>query len=156
MSERWPMFDIKRDNAIIEAGGFWCSACLSGKPVGEQSPDQRYCQGCYDFLLNEAELEGRRAGDWRPTKGKRVSEPSASIVLAIGNSVSSGNAGCDTVAYEGLYGTQGVTDLVTDRLRLLASQGMSCRAIERELLKDNVTISYRTIARRLKGQGVLV
>ena len=45
-------FDIKRDMAIAKAGGFFCQACLVGKPAGEQSPDGRYCQGCYAFLQN--------------------------------------------------------------------------------------------------------
>ena len=43
-------FDIKRDRAIIKASGFFCQTCLVGKPASEQSPDKRYCQGCYDFL----------------------------------------------------------------------------------------------------------
>ena len=35
---------------------FFCHACLLDKPATEASPDPRYCQGCYDFLLQEAEL----------------------------------------------------------------------------------------------------
>lgn len=49
-------FDIKRDPEIEKAGGFFCEGCLVGKPAVEQSPDPRYCQGCYDFLLDEATL----------------------------------------------------------------------------------------------------
>ncbi len=41
---------IKQDNEIIAAGGFWCHACLVGKPVGKQSLDPRYCQGCYESI----------------------------------------------------------------------------------------------------------
>ncbi len=156
MSEHWPMFDIKRDNAIIEAGGFWCSACLSGKPAGEQSRDPRYCQGCYDGLMIEAKLLGRRAGNWRPKKGKRVAEPTTGSVVMVDNDVSSKNMDCDTVAHEGFPGRQGVTAIMQDTIRVLAGQGMSCRVIEKELLKENITVSYRTIARHLKGQGVLV
>ena len=46
-------FDIKHDGAIINAGGFWCEACLIGKPGSDTSPDPRYCQDCYGFLLKE-------------------------------------------------------------------------------------------------------
>jgi len=49
-------FDIKRDTATVKAGGFFCQACLVGRSAGEQSPDKRYCQGCYDFLQ-----DGRKA-----------------------------------------------------------------------------------------------
>lgn len=46
-------FDIKRDMAIVKAGGFFCQACLEEKPTGEQSPDRRYCQSCYNFLQQD-------------------------------------------------------------------------------------------------------
>lgn len=48
------LFDIKKDNAVIAAGGFWCNACCVGRPAAEQSPDLRYCRGCYDILKKEA------------------------------------------------------------------------------------------------------
>ena len=63
-------FSAARDRAIIEAGGFWCHACLVGKLASEQSPDPRYCQGCYEFLLKEAELLGRvKKPSWAPVAG---------------------------------------------------------------------------------------
>lgn len=60
-------FDIKRDNLIIKAGGFFCSACLVGRPASEQSADNRYCQNCYEFLLAETKLlENKRSPSWLP------------------------------------------------------------------------------------------
>ena len=50
------IYNIKRDKQIIEAGGFFCHACLVGKPVTEQSPDVHYCPDCYKSLLKEAAL----------------------------------------------------------------------------------------------------
>lgn len=64
-------FSIVRDNEIVAAGGFFCRACCVGKPAVEQSPDTRYCQGCYDFLMAEAKMleeTGRKAGSWKPKK----------------------------------------------------------------------------------------
>ncbi len=49
-------FSIKQDREIINAGGFFCHACLASKPATEASPDPRYCQVCYDFLTKEAEM----------------------------------------------------------------------------------------------------
>jgi hypothetical protein len=150
-------FDGERDNELVATGTFfWCKSCVVARPLAEKSPDDRYCQRCFDVLLKEAELEGRRAGDWRPQKGKRAAEPSTDSLLTADEDVSRDNAGCDTVTHKELVGGNGVTDLLTDRIRVLAGQGMSCRAIEVELAKEKVTVSYRTIARRLKGQGVLV
>jgi len=146
------MFDIKRDKAIIEAGGFWCSGCLVGKPATEVSHDSRYCRGCYELLLKEAELEGsRRAGEWMPKKGKRLAEPSASTTSSVIKALPDNDNSCDKVAHEEMYGGNAVTDFVTGRIRELAAQGMSCRAIEKELAAVGVTISYRTIHRRLQG-----
>ena len=46
---------------------FYCHACLMDKPANEQSPDPRYCQGCFDFLTKEAELlPGGKRPSWKP------------------------------------------------------------------------------------------
>ena len=65
------IFDVKQDMAIIKAGGFFCQACLVGKPASEQSPDERYCQGCYEFLVVEAKMlviTRRKRPEWVPIK----------------------------------------------------------------------------------------
>jgi len=56
-------FSIERDVRIVNEGGLFCQVCLVGKPPTEASPDPRYCQNCYEFLLKEAELDtaGARA-----------------------------------------------------------------------------------------------
>ena len=153
MTERWPQFNIKKDIELINAGThFWCKACQVARPLSEKSPDPRYCQGCYELLLKEAELEGgRRAGEWRPKKGKRLAEPSASTTSSVITALPDNDKGCDTVAHEEMYGGNAVTDFMTGRIRELVAQGMSCRAIEKELAAVGVTISYRTIHRRLQG-----
>jgi len=37
-------FDVKRDIAIVNPGGFFCQSCLVGKTANEMSFDSRYCQ----------------------------------------------------------------------------------------------------------------
>lgn len=49
-------FNSRYDVKVVNNGGFFCEACLIGKPLEEQSPDPRYCQSCYVFLLHESEL----------------------------------------------------------------------------------------------------
>jgi hypothetical protein len=57
-------------------GAFFCHACVMDKPVTEASPDSRYCQGCYDFLLKEAELlpVNKRSG-WIPKPHQTLQKP---------------------------------------------------------------------------------
>ena len=65
MSNRY--FDVNQDFAVIKDGGFFCQACLIGKDKTAISPDPRYCQDCYDFLVDEAEiLTGHSRVDWKP------------------------------------------------------------------------------------------
>lgn len=60
-------FDITQDLMVIKDGGFFCQACLMGKDTTAISPDPRYCQDCYDFLVDEAEiLTGHSRVDWKP------------------------------------------------------------------------------------------
>jgi len=72
MAQATAIFDAKRDRELIAAGThFWCETCLIAKPLGEQSPDSRYCQGCHDFLLREAEtLDPSRKPSWIPRPQK--------------------------------------------------------------------------------------
>ena len=131
-------FDIKRDLEIIKDGGFFCQACVVGKD--DQSPDPRYCQGCYGLLLQETKLAPGKAS-WKPVKPRRRSSVlSSHVPLPVGGS------GCDTTQ----QGTKQGASRVTARIRDLASRGLSSRTIEKELLKDNIIVSYRTIARRMK------
>ncbi len=60
-------FSIKRDLEIEGDGGFWCEACIIGKPQTEASPDPRYCQGCFEVLSEEAKLDKSWArSGWKP------------------------------------------------------------------------------------------
>lgn len=54
----------------------FCHACLEDKPATEASPDPRYCQGCYDFLLQEAEMlnPGKYPG-WVPKDSQSITRP---------------------------------------------------------------------------------
>jgi len=77
-------FSAAKDRAIIEAGGFFCESCLTGKPAGEQSPDPRYCHSCFKFLLNEAALLSLSRGKpgWGPVPGRAEALPAVKKVVA--------------------------------------------------------------------------
>lgn len=57
-------FNIKRDIEIVNAGGFFCEACLVGKPLCDISPDLKYCQDCYE-ILQEEKMIARESKDQR-------------------------------------------------------------------------------------------
>ena len=51
---------------------FWCKTHLEDLPVSKQSPDNRYCQDCYDVLSEEVRLLSPKQGkpDWIPDPSK--------------------------------------------------------------------------------------
>ncbi len=52
-------FNIAEDIKIIEAGGFFCQACVVGKDKASISSDPRYCQDCFDVLREAMETDTR-------------------------------------------------------------------------------------------------
>jgi len=68
-------YGAKRDSEIINASGFFCRACLVDKPADKASSDPRYCQGCYEFLVTEAEmLPATKRPKWipKPIRGEKT------------------------------------------------------------------------------------
>lgn len=163
-------FDSQREKAIIEGGGFFCEACCIGKPSGEQSPDERYCLACYEFLLKEAELDtSRRTASWKPViphkqgdkkvKGAaQVSEDIRVIMSTVKGKKSEVNiihpaVTARPVAKRGPKHR----DLPDDLIIQWGGEGMGSKGIAARLAKEyNVTVSYKTIQRLLSGQRVLV
>ena len=129
---------------------FFCLGCLEDKTIGEQSPDSRYCQGCCEFLLNEAKmLTGGKRPSWIP-KVNREAPPSTPEPLS--EHVEQAR-GCDKISI-------GVSDRVRGRkpinipmelINNLVKEGFtSCRAISQQLKGYGIDCSYRTVARMIK------
>jgi hypothetical protein len=68
---RWEQFNADQDADLIAAGThFYCKTHMTARPNSEKSPDPRYCQGCYEFLLNEAAmLSPNKKPSWVPKDG---------------------------------------------------------------------------------------
>ena len=153
------IFSSKRDAEIIAEGGFLCQACVVAKPLDDLSPDDRYCQGCYDFLMAEAaHLHESKRPKWVPRISKRAAEKSIPVSL-----VGSGNMSTvkdeetkvDIIAPKTRNARRGpkVRILPELKIRQLAAAGMGAKAIAREI---GGIVSYRTILRVLSGQRVLM
>jgi len=157
-------FDAARDSDVVGFVGFFCSACLVGKPLNDQSADLRYCQGCYEFLSDKAKmLSGTKRPKWVP-KSQRLAYRKVIPVSRDISRIMSTSKGDEikvgifpSVVPAIAHGKRGpkFTDLPGDLIRQLASDGMGAKAIATRLKKDyRLVVSYKTIQRRL--QGVLV
>lgn len=154
-------FNLERDSKIIKAGGFFCNACLTGKPTSGRSPDLHYCQGCYDVLLKEVNMliasDKRHRPSWIPTKpsskasqGEKVSADIQRVGSAIMSTLNEGKSDPSTVR-KVTYNKRGpkLTELPDDLIRELAGQGLGSKAITTKLAKQGYSVSYKTVQRRL-------
>jgi hypothetical protein len=163
-------FDIKRDIEVIKAGGFFCEACLVGKTVPEASPDPRYCQGCYEFLLKEAELlPNNKRPKWIPktqpqnttiqaTKakitGKEQYHVSEDVVLNMSTSKGKKSTVDIIRPRVGKRGPKKI-ELPEGRIKEMSKAGMGSKAITGRLKSEfNIHVSYKTIQRLLSGERV--
>lgn len=134
-------FDIKKDIRVEKAGGFFCEACLVCKPVSEQSPDGRYCKGCFEVLKEEAEmLSSRTKSAWIPCCGREVSK----TVLT--------HTKVTRVITLPRVGGRPQKIIPIKLIQKLAKDGLSIREINDELKVRGTTISPSTISRALSGQ----
>lgn len=54
LEARVPQESEDASSELMTASTFWCETHLAARPLSEQSPDPRYCQACYAYLLQEA------------------------------------------------------------------------------------------------------
>jgi len=151
-------FDIRCDIAIVNAGGFFCKACLVAKPVAV-SPDPRYCQTCYDFLLREAAMDTRRRGDdWKPKKAHKKAAQVAGDMRGIMSPLESKKIEVDIIHPPGATRVSGKRgpkhrSLPEDLIMQWAGEGMGSKAIAARLKAEyGVKVSYKTIQRVLSGE----
>jgi hypothetical protein len=159
-------FDGGRDRDTIGAGGFFCQTCLVGKPALEQSPDPRYCQGCYDFLSKEMELDNsRRAAVWKPVFANRQAEKQvkdgaqvSEDMCTIMSTMSDKKFEVDIINPPAMSRTPGKRGprhrtLPDGLINQWASEGMGSKAIATKLKGElGIEVSYKTIQRVLSGE----
>ena len=159
-------FSAERDRAITDAGGFFCYACLVGKLTVEQSPDPRYCQGCYEFLLKEAEmLSPNKRPKWIPKHPKISPEKTIPVpqdgVLNMHTLKDKKSEVCiiQSALPKVTHGKRGPKHraLPVELITQWASEGMGSKAIATRLKSElAIIVHYSTIQRLLSGQRVLV
>lgn len=155
-------FDIHEDIEIERADGFFCEACLVGEPRDDMSPDPRYCQSCYEFLLKEAEmLRGTtKRPMWipKPQKGRKRQYQVSSVGDRIMSTLDDKKFEVDIInppAMSRARGKRGPKHrrLPEDLIRQLADEGMGSKAIAAKLKADyGIVVSYKTVQRVLSGE----
>ncbi len=158
-------FDIKQDKQFP----CFCQACLVDKTASELSPDPRYCQGCYDFLLKEAEmLPDNKHPKWVPraqskkdstgkNSGQKVIQVSQDVVLNMSTlndkktEVDIIQPSVTKVTREKRGPKQKV--LPHELIKKWAGGGMGSKAIASKLNNElGIKVSYKTIQRLLSGE----
>ncbi|MFC1981428.1 hypothetical protein ACFLVN_04200 [Chloroflexota bacterium] len=150
-------------------GFFFCHACLEDKSVSEQSLDSRYCRGCCEFLLQEAEvLPVNKRPKWIPkaqsktdstgkNRGQEVIQVSQDVVLNM-STLKSEKSKVDIIQPPGTnraLGKRGPKqkDLPHEIIEQWASDGMGSKAIASKVNSEHgVKVSYKTIQRLLSGE----
>ena len=157
-------FSSKRDIDIVNSGGFFCEACLIGKPKHEQSPDYRYCQSCYDVLLKEADcLSNAKRPKWIPKPqvdemtGKKVIPVPLDVVLnmATVKDKKTEVAIITPVTPIRPSGKRGPKHkaLPIKLIAQWASEGMGYKRIATRLKDEHgIEVGFRTVARVVKGE----
>jgi hypothetical protein len=164
-------FDSKRDTELISKGMyFYCEACLSSQPVETQSPDPRYCQGCFDFLMGEVRLLGKvrckaNPPDWfpRPRLNQNLApEKKWDIPCKGGNNMSTLKGKKSRVDLiqprppkkaSGKRGRKSL-ELPDEKIREWVNEGLGAKAITTRLKKLGIHVSYKTIQRRIRKKRI--
>ena len=158
-------FGARQDSEIVNRGGFFCSGCLVSHPAEEQSPDPRYCQCAYRFLLEEAKTLNGRKPSWVPkdyqTINRKPPKPVEQEIkwdkIQMGSQMGCRNmsqaiSGKSTVKNEGRIGRKSMT-LPLDRIKELSNAGFSSRLIAARLeVEHGIQDSYRTVQRVLSSE----
>jgi hypothetical protein len=146
---------------------FWCCTHLADLPLGDQSPDPRYCKRCYTFLM--AEYKNRNCW-WVPVKGAKNKTPPQ--VLAQGALIMS-TSKCKNSTVDTINPTPPANDvkilnidcsdgrgrkpqsLPIELIKQYSLDGMGSKAIATKLKNQGLSVSYKTVQRRLKKEDVI-
>lgn len=162
-------FDIQRDNKLIAGGSrFFCNACCGANPLDDQSPDPRYCQGCYGVLVAEAEILTDKGFTGRPwwwpvaqkgvEKEKIPTTPPPIIMQTVNDQKSEVRIIKPTVrkVTRQKRGPK-QKDLPIELITQWGGEGMGLKAIVARLkVEQGIKVHYSTVSRILSGQRVLV
>lgn len=152
---RRKMGELQRDKIDKLFDMFYCYTCLENKPLTEQSPDPRYCNGCCDFLLKEAKmLTGGKRPSWIPrvpVAPQNTPEPLYKRVEQARD--------CNKIGYRyshrvGSKRGRKPIDIPMEFIAQITKEGITtCRGISKRLKDYGIECSFMTVARMIKSKG---
>ena len=135
--------------------------------MADRSLDERYCQGCLDFLMEEVRMAkevGRAKKDWWPIttqendtapekcaktpKEKRTPKTLPTTVFAQPDN--------ENIKPGAISSGRPAKILPVEKIQNLFAQGGSVTEILRQLEIEGITVSRRTVYNVLAGQKVMV
>ena len=147
---------------------FFCQSCLVDNPLDDQSFDERYCQQCCEFLLDEAaQLSQSKKPAWIPRRNQKI-DAEKSILIADDAVLNMSTRNDDKIQSGhispigplqrsvGKRGPKFHDDLPIGRIHELAAQSQGAKAIASELKGMGIIVSYKTIQRILDGQRMMI
>ena len=172
-----PKHSAEQPKNNLNKSGFFCHACVMDKPATEASPDPRYCQGCYGFLVKEAEmLPDNKRPKWVPraqskkdstgkNSSQKVIQVSQDVVLNM-STVNGKKSEVDIIQSPVGKVTREKQPIKTEAKRgpkqkalpqelisQWAGEGMGSKAIASKLNNElGIKVSYKTIQRLLSGE----
>jgi len=138
-------------------GHFWCYTHLADLPLSEQSLDPRFCRACCDFLNQEAKdggiRRGKRAPWWLPVIESTHQMTSDAVLQGRGimSTVNDQKTEVDIIhpTPTTRRGPKSHT-LPVEKIRQLALSGMGSKSIASKLQGEGLSVSCKTIQRRLR------
>ncbi len=149
---------------VSKPGMFWCYTHLQDLLLEKQSSDPRYCQQCFELLVQESkELSGthRKQRPWWLPAIDGMHKKTSDVVLEGGVNLSTLNDKNNTV--DKLDTPAPVRPIVhpgpknkvlpMDLIKQLVDEGAGSKVIAKRLTTDGYPVSYKTIQRLLKKGG---
>ena len=165
MSSNYEYFEKAYRSELAQAGThFFCEACLIHKPKDDRSADSRYCQGCFDFLTEEAGIldgrgDNRRRSGWIPkddANKRRAKTPKEVATFKTPHSEVFAHPDNENRKPGAMSGGRPALDLPIEEIKTMSDNGMKVKEIVRQLKADGIEVSRRTVYNVLAGQRVMV
>jgi hypothetical protein len=135
---------------------FFCKTHLQDLPISERSPDARYCQSCYDFLLKEASmLSPGKVPEWTPSPSRYPVSDAVRQTTDSGKVVDSTVMGVENTKTKMSQAKLAIKyrkrELPLEHIKQMSDEGINTRNIAARLQVEGINVSYKTVQRILNG-----
>ena len=139
---------------------FFCHACLVHRPVDDRSPDERYCQQCFEFLSDEmaaAKKNNQKQAAWWPEASDKCAKNTDEIANkeTLPTRLFAQPDKAPEPPDSGLKGRP-VMSLPMEKILAMFASGEKVPDIKKQLEAEGIKVSRRSLYYIKAGQRVLV